>query len=78
MDSRADGEEKLRAVVGVGEAAGNLFYALDMTDCATKATGAVRCRDVRFICSIDGAVTIPVVRVWERTHVQVVTRAGAS
>ena len=72
MDSRADGE-RLRAWWAWGSGPGDLVYA-DMTDALYEATGA----DALFAtsgstASVDGAVAMPyVVRVGERTHVQVV------
>ena len=72
MDSRADGE-RLRAWWAWGSGPGDLVYA-DMTDALYEATGA----DALFATSgstanVDGAVAMPyVVRVGERTHVQVV------
>lgn len=72
MDSRADGE-RLRAWWAWGSGPEELIYA-DMTDALYEATGA----DALFATSgsaacVDGAVALPyVVRVGERTHVQVV------
>ena len=74
MDSRADGE-RLRAWWGSGP--GGLAF-VDMTDALYEATGA----DALFAtsgstASVDGAVAMPyVVRVGERTHVQVVYVRG--
>lgn len=77
MDSRADGE-RLRAWWAWGSGPEDLAYA-DMTDELYEVTGA----DALFATSgstvtVDGAVAVPyVVRVGDRTHVQVVYgRAG--
>ena len=76
MVSRADGE-RLRAWLGVGEWSRGLAF-VDMTDALYEATGA----DALFAtsgstASVDGAVAMPyVVRVGERTHVQVVYVRG--
>lgn len=78
MDSRAGGE-RLRAWWAWGSGPAELTYA-DMTDAHYEVTGA----DTLFSTSgatatVDGEVAMPyVVRVGERTYVQVVdTRAGA-
>ena len=76
MDSRADGE-RLRAWWAWGSGPGGLAF-VDMTDALYEATGA----DALFAtsgstASVDGAVAMPyVVRVGERTHVQVVYARG--
>ena len=78
MDSRAGGE-RLRAWWAWGSGPAELTYA-DMTDAHYEVTGA----DALFSTSgatatVDGEVAMPyVVRVGERTYVQVVdARAGA-